>query len=285
MKSISLEKSTSSYCLGCSHYLRVSRQMLLQGCLSLLILFGITTSAVAADRLYEVTVYNLTHGNQFEGEDCREGQILGLFVYATHNANVKLFELGETVSPELALESESGFPYALADSLDANPNVGATVTIPDLENIPEQLLDGVICAGGKLTTTISAKRGHRFLSLAGMIAPTNDGFVALNQVRLPKGRRTAVYFSPAYDSGSELNDEKCENIPGLPGIRGCLPGDLNTDPNFPFPDPNPEGGPGAGEGYVHLHSGIHGIGDLEPSVWDWNNPVAKVTIRRVRSRY
>ncbi len=282
MKKIFLENSPSSDCLDCSSHLSLSKKMALQLCLSLLILFAVINSAIASDRLYEVTIYNLTHGSQFEGEDCREGQILGLFVYATHNSRVKLFELGETVSPELALESESGFPYALADSLAANPNVGATVTVPNIENIPEQLLDGVICAGGKLTTTISARRGHKFISLAGMIAPTNDGFVALNRVRLPKGRRTSVYFSPAYDSGSELNDEKCENIPGLPGIRGCLPGDLNTDPNFPFPDPNPEGGPGAGEGYVHLHSGIHGIGDLEPSVWDWNNPVAKITIRRIR---
>jgi hypothetical protein len=281
MNNIFLAITNSSNLSRCSNYLSSSKWRTLQSCLSLFILFSIATP-VAADRLYEVTVYNLTHGSQFEGEDCREGQILGLFAFATHTRNVKLFELGETVSPEPALVSESGFPYALAESLQANRQVGATVVVPDLENIPEQLLDGVICAGGKLTVTINAKNRHNFLSLAGMIAPTNDGFVALNGVKLPNNRGTVEYFSPAYDSGSELNDEKCENIPGLPGIRGCLPGDLNTDFHFPFPDPNPEGGPGAGEGYVHLHSGIHGIGDLVPSIWDWNNPVAKVTIRRIR---
>jgi hypothetical protein len=32
---------------------------------------------------------------------------------------------------------------------------------------------------------------------------------------------------------------------------------------------------------VHIHSGIHGIGDLRPEHFDWRNPVARITIRRV----
>lgn len=36
------------------------------------------------------------------------------------------------------------------------------------------------------------------------------------------------------------------------------------------------------EGYVYIHPGIHGIGDLPATNHDWNNPVAKVTIRQVR---
>jgi hypothetical protein len=32
---------------------------------------------------------------------------------------------------------------------------------------------------------------------------------------------------------------------------------------------------------VHLHSGIHGVGDLDPSVRDWRNPVIQVTIERI----
>ena len=34
------------------------------------------------------------------------------------------------------------------------------------------------------------------------------------------------------------------------------------------------------EGYVYVHSGIHGIGGVDPSVWDWNNPVALITIEQ-----
>ncbi|MGH8760210.1 MAG: hypothetical protein ACREVW_11970, partial [Burkholderiales bacterium] len=69
--------------------------------------------------------------------------------------------------------------------------------------------------------------------------------------------------------GSERNDELCASIPG-PEFAEC-------------------GGPGGGgkpegdeEGYVHIHAGIHGIGDLPPEVRDWRNPVARIVVRRAR---
>ncbi|MEZ5601637.1 MAG: hypothetical protein R3F36_12070 [Candidatus Competibacteraceae bacterium] len=37
-----------------------------------------------------------------------------------------------------------------------------------------------------------------------------------------------------------------------------------------------------GEGFVHIHAGIHGIGDLNAADYDWRNPVATVTVERVR---
>jgi hypothetical protein len=41
------------------------------------------------------------------------------------------------------------------------------------------------------------------------------------------------------------------------------------------------GSPGVGgEGFVHIHPGIHGIGDLIPAQRDWRNPVAKISIER-----
>ena len=38
-----------------------------------------------------------------------------------------------------------------------------------------------------------------------------------------------------------------------------------------------------GEGYVHIHRGMHGIGDLAPEIYDWRNPVAAITITRAHS--
>ena len=76
-----------------------------------------------------------------------------------------------------------------------------------------------------------------------------------------------VVYAYAYDAGTERNDELCGSIPG-PSFVEC-------------------GGSGGGaqvgdgEGVVTVHSGIHGIGDLEPSLRDWDNPVARVTIRKV----
>ena len=36
---------------------------------------------------------------------------------------------------------------------------------------------------------------------------------------------------------------------------------------------------GNAEGFVHVHAGVHGIGDLVAADHDWRNPVAKITIR------
>ncbi len=70
---------------------------------------------------------------------------------------------------------------------------------------------------------------------------------------------------------AELNDELCANIPGPPGICGGV---------GPSPGENNDGD----EGYVHIHRGMHGIGDpkLTADVYDWRNPVAKITVIRVR---
>lgn len=38
---------------------------------------------------------------------------------------------------------------------------------------------------------------------------------------------------------------------------------------------------GLNEGFVNVASGIQGNGDLEPDVYDWHNPVARVTVTRV----
>jgi hypothetical protein len=93
-----------------------------------------------------------------------------------------------------------------------------------------------------------------------MLIPTNDSFVAIQNVALP--RHFAAHVVPAYDAGSEFNDELCANIPG-PACGGA--GDSEED----------------GEGYVHVSSGIHGIGDLEAASYDWRNPVARISIRRL----
>ncbi len=34
------------------------------------------------------------------------------------------------------------------------------------------------------------------------------------------------------------------------------------------------------KGYVHIHAGLHGIGDMDAGELDWRNSVAKITIAR-----
>ena len=111
------------------------------------------------------------------------------------------------------------------------------------------------------------------MSLAAMLGISNDAFLALNGQSVPyflpffQQGWTGVYLANAYDAGSEENTESCDTVPGGPcsaaGVRDT------------------EGA----EGYVYVHNGIHGIGDLEASRFDWNNPVAKITVRVSRSGF
>ena len=83
----------------------------------------------------------------------------------------------------------------------------------------------------------------------------------------PPGAETLTLRAPAYDAGSEINDELCSSIPG-PFFTECN-------------GPGGGGSPGGGEGFVHIHRGIHGVGDFEPSERDWKNDVAQIRIRCV----
>lgn len=204
-----------------------------------------TASAAQANnghnRMYEVTLTNITKGQTFT-------PILG----ATHKKRIRLFSLGEEVSPELAVLAESGNVNPLQMLLDdMHGHVKDTVST-----------SGLLGPGESVTFTINGARRDANLSLAAMLIPSNDTFVAVDTMRLPSwGSKT--FFANAYDAGSETNDEFCANIPGPAcGGAGVSPED-------------------EGEGFVHIASGIHGEADLAQSTYDWRGPVAKVSVRRM----
>ena len=70
--------------------------------------------------------------------------------------------------------------------------------------------------------------------------------------------------SPAYDSGSEANNELCAFIPGPPCNNPLIRATAGA------------------EGFVHVHAGIHGIGTLDPAIHDWRNGVARIRITRMK---
>ena len=189
------------------------------------------------------------------------GQTFTPVLVASHREGVSLFTLGEPASAELAILAEEGATAPLTARLLATPGVR---DVADSGAPP----GGFVGPGQSKMIAVDARRGADHISVAAMLIPTNDGFFALNGVKAPRGSEVLTYFSPAYDAGSERNDELCASIPG-PNFTEC-------------------GGPGGGgapaggeEGYVHIHAGIHGIGDLDASVRDWRNPVARIMIRRV----
>ena len=197
--------------------------------------------------MLEVTITNLTRG-----------QILSPAVVWTHSGDYgPLFTLGAPASPELAAVAEDAVNGPLVAALEGDPSV---------EDIKTAFgVGGPIMPGESASVTLEK---DRLVSFVSMLITTNDAVAALNGVRA-SGYRTRTYRSPAYDAGSEENNEDCTDIPGPP----C--GDTTRANN------------GTPEGFVHVHGGIHGIGNANPAggvvvpaMHDWRNPVAKITIRR-----
>lgn len=180
---------------------------------------------------FEVTVTNLTRG-----------QIISPSVVATHKRNLApLFTLGEPASYELAAIAEDANNDLLIELLTDDPKVKDVQTILGAMK--------VIMPGESASVVVDTGRKSRRFTVVGMLVTTNDAFFALNGVRGPRyGSKT--YYSPAYDAGSEANNENCDVIPGPP----CEDKTMKSTKSE--------------EGFVHIHSGIHGGGDLDPAKHD-----------------
>lgn len=187
---------------------------------------------------YQVTITNITNSINFTP-----------ILVASHRRNISLFELGSPASADLTAIAEGGDTSGLAATLASDHSV------TDIQHS-----GGLLGPGQSVTVTVNATEYTRRISIASMMLPTNDGFIALDSVKVPH-KGSVTYFSPGYDAGTEANDELCINIPGptcggIPFSPGVNDGD---------------------EGYVHINRGTQGIGDLT-SDKDWRNPVAKITI-------
>ncbi len=123
--------------------------------------------------------------------------------------------------------------------------------------------DGLLSSGQSQTVTLENADGLSKISLFAMMLPTNDGFIALNNMDLPESGSVRYHLN-GYDGGTETNTEQCEDIPG-PTCSGTAQSPDDT-----------------GEGFIHIHRGIRGLGStVDPATHDWKNPVAVVTITRL----
>jgi len=216
------------------------RKFKLAGCLVLL--GGLYAGSVFADQTYQVTITNVTRGISFT-------PILAI----THKAGSPLFELGSPASDELAAIAEGGDTTPFKNKLLASGMaMDATSSA------------GLLAPGASVSLTLTGNDDFDYVTVASMLLPTNDGFIAVNGMKLPDGNKKVMVYSPAYDAGSENNDESCASIPG-PHCGGEA---------FSA---------GQGEGFVHIHAGIKGIADLDAAKYDWRNPVAKISITRVKN--
>lgn len=214
----------------------------------------LTTAALADDDddsddrrklAYEVTITNVT-----------KGQVFSPPVLVTHRSSIALFKVGEPALDELATVAEDGAGAPLAALLRGLPQVDEA-----------QANSAPILPGASAIFEIEAGRRIDVLSTVGMLVNTNDAFFAVDSAALPRWRGgSRTVYALAFDAGSEANNEDCAFVPG---------------PACPAGSGNARATDGA-EGFVHVHNGVHGIADLAADAYDWRNPVAKVTIRRVR---
>jgi hypothetical protein len=194
--------------------------------------------------MYEVSITNITRG-----------QIMSPPVVATHAAGLELWQLGSPASSELTMIAEDAVNQPMINLLTASSSVADV-----------QVATG---AGGPIMPGETAKVLVQSdptifgqISLAGMLVTTNDAFFGLNAIALPTSGSIS-HRSPAYDAGTEANTEQCAHIPGPPCGNAMV---RVTN---------------GAEGYVHVHAGFHGLSDLKSAQFDWRNPVAVVSVRRL----
>jgi hypothetical protein len=206
-----------------------------------------TSQSALADggKKYRVTVTNPNRA-----------QPLAPALLITHSKRFSLFEIdGDPASPELATMAETGDPADLMNAIKDAPGVKSTDILPG-ESGPPGLL---MLPGETYDIEITPSRKAKYFTAVAMLGASNDAFYAVRGIKLPKKGKITL-FADAYDAGSEENTELAVDIPGPPSNNKI----------------------GGGVGYIHIHSGIRGVGDLDATMYDWRNPVAIITIERVR---
>jgi len=206
---------------------------------NVLVLLTLSTSAFANQMAkYEVTIQNLT-----------KGQPLTPAAIVVHDGSFKLFELGAPSSKGLYMLAEDGKTAELQSEVEGM-------------KLHFAKLNGLTLPGKSNSVMIEANPMDK-ISIASMLAKTNDGFVsslASLSLYLRKGQSYSRLLH-VFDAGSELNNELQAFIPayGNAGVR--------TD---------------KGEGFVTFHPGFQGVGDSDLESVAFAPQAAKITIKRIK---
>ena len=213
-------------------------------------------SASAVD--FNVRIVNLSNGIYYTP-----------FLVAAHPAGTSLFSSGQPASANLQAMAEGGDISGLVTDLQG---LGATIA----ENPAGGLLAPATDTSVDLNTDGTT---NELLTIVAMLLPTNDAFAGLNAVPIPTEPGTYVFDVPAYDAGTEANDELltgggAPGAAGMPADPGGLAGTGGTGAAGADANPN-----------VHIHRGSlgdldpnGGISDLDSSVHRWLNPVIRVVV-------
>ncbi len=216
------------------------------------------TSVSAAD--FNVRIVNLTNGIYFTP-----------FLVAAHPSGESLFTTGQPASANLQAMAEGGDIAGLVADMQA---IGATIN--------ENPALGVLAPASSTNVDLNTDNtSNTQLSIVAMLLPTNDAFAGLNAITIPETAGTYTFNVPAYDAGTEANDELLVGMAGgAPGVAGMPadPGGLagSGGSGAATADANPN---------VHIHRNtlgdldiVAGSSDLDSRVHRWLNPVIRVIV-------
>ncbi len=206
-------------------------------CVVLVVVVVASSAPVMAQDMVTVRITNVSQ------------QIISPPLVATHTWKAQIFVPGMPASTELSLLAEDGDPSNLAAALEDSDEV-----------LDVAVAGGLLFPGETMTFELESRGKYNRVSAVGMLVTTNDAFFGLQNFRIQPGSMNQRISVPAWDAGTEANNELCDVIPGPP----C---------GNPFVRAT-EGA----EGYVYVHPGLHGEGDLSPADWDWRNPVVEILV-------
>lgn len=207
---------------------------------------------------FDVTITNLSNSIYFTP-----------FLVAALPAGNNLFVTGQPASANLQAMAEGGDTSGLVTDVTA---LGATMV--------DNPAGGLLAPASSTTFNMNTDgTANDSLSIVAMLLPTNDAFAGLNAVAIPTAPGTYTFNLPAYDAGTEANDEiinggGAPGTPGIPADPGGLSGTGGT--GAAGPDANSS---------VHIHRGslgdtdlAAGSSDIDSRVHRWLNPVVRVTV-------
>ncbi|KMT65069.1 spondin domain-containing protein [Catenovulum maritimum] len=192
--------------------------------------------------VYEIKLMNITQGQMFSPP-----------ILTSHNAQMQLWQAGESAS--IALE-------ALAEG-------GDTSQISAMAGIEQSHAAAAPVAPGDMYTwTLEVEKGYAYgVSVATMLINTNDGFTGVTGIDLSKLSVGDTYSKMlnVYDAGTEMNDEIAMPGSGGEGFNSARTGDVDR---------------------VHIHPGVLTSLELSSSVLEaghkFDNPAAKIVIKRMQ---
>jgi hypothetical protein len=222
-------------------------------------LFTLTAGSPAFAANYKVEVQNINRGIYFAP-----------LLISAHPTSAKTFTAGMAASVNLQRVAEGGDIAGLTTDMT---NVSAKVVANPA---------GGLLAPGASTMADLGEPGaaNTHLTVVGMIVPSNDGFIALNNIHLPTAPGIYVYTVNGYDAGTEANDEmRGGGAPGVAGFGVPAPLEMAVGTGATgIPD-------AVAEGFIHIHPGhigdlnkTGGTSDLDAGLHRWLNPMARVTV-------